>query len=232
MTSDCLLLTDRDLIFSDFDGTISLIDTGLAMIKALKAVAQAEAWDLEHRWRRGEINSMECLREQWALWPGSAAEMFTLIDGLRVDERFFDFLKLVRERKAGIAIVSDGLDFYLDRMMARHGLTTCADDACARSGECLLRFSNPAQVSDAGVAMHFPYTDDCGQCGNCKAKHLFRLRQDYDRTIYIGDGHSDLCAARYADIIFAKDALAADCTRQGRPFYPFTTFRDILALIH
>jgi len=231
MSSAPLILTDQDLVFSDFDATISLIDTGLAMINSLPAPEQAEAWASEHRWRRGEIGSMECLREQWGLWQGSATEMFALIDSLQVDERFFDFLALVRARGAGLAIVSDGLQFYLDRMMARHGLRTCADDACAQSTDCLLRFSNPSAVTDAGVSIEFPYANECGQCGNCKASHLFRLRRGFVRTIYIGDGHSDLCAARYAEVIFAKDALAEDCLRAGRAFYPFSDFSGILSAV-
>jgi len=168
MSNESLVLTEQDLVFSDFDGTITLIDTGLAMINSLPEQQRAEAWDCEYRWRRGEISSMECLRGQWSLWHGSAADLFALIDSLQVDERFFDFLALVRARRAGLAIVSDGLDFYLDRMMARHGLRTCADDDCATSAECVLRFSTPPIVTDAGVTIHFPYADQCGQCGNCK----------------------------------------------------------------
>lgn len=231
MSTDPLILTSQDLIFSDFDATITLIDTGLAMINSLPQREQSEAWDSEHRWRRGEISSMECLREQWGLWTGSAAAMFALIDGLQVDERFFDFLALVRVRRAGLAIVSDGLEFYLDRMLARYGLSTCADDKCVQSTDCVLRFSNPATVTDAGVSIEFPYGDKCGQCGNCKAHHLFRLRRGFERVIYIGDGHSDLCAARYADVIFAKDALAEDCLRSGRAFHAFHDFSDILSAV-
>ncbi|MHB8997412.1 MAG: HAD-IB family phosphatase [Armatimonadota bacterium] len=231
MTSRSLTLTQSDLIFTDFDGTITLIDTGLAMINALSEQAQAEAWDLEYQWRRGEIDSMICLQAQWGLWNRPATEMFALIDGLEMDERFFDFLALVRSRHAGLAIVSDGLQFYLDRMMSARGIETCGDDHCARSADCILRFSNPATVTEAGVSIEFPHRDECGQCGNCKVSHLFRLRRDFARTIYIGDGHSDLCAARYAEIIFAKDALAEDCARAGRSFYPFETFDDILAIV-
>lgn len=231
MSSEPLFLTEQDLVFSDFDATISLIDTGLAMMNSLPEREQAEAWEAEYRWRRGEISSMECLREQWGLWHGSAADMLALIDGLQVDEGFFVFLELVRSRGAGLAIVSDGLDFYLDRMMAGHGLRTCADDECVQSPDCVLRFSNPSVVTDAGVSIDFPYSNDCGQCGNCKVSHLFRLRRGFARTIYIGDGHSDLCAARYANVIFAKDALAEDCLRSGRPFYHFGDFGDILSVV-
>lgn len=231
MTNTGLTLTANDLVLSDFDATISLIDTGIAMLDRLSEQAKAEAWELEYCWRRGEMSSIDCLSAQWGLWKGSADEMLALIDGLKLDERFFDFLALARARRAGLAIVSDGLDFYLDRMMKARGIAVCADDRCVRGTDCLLRFSNPAQVTDEGITVEFPYACDCGLCGNCKTAHLFRLRRGFARTIYIGDGHSDLCAARYADIIFAKHALADDCQRAGRRYYPFETFADILQVI-
>jgi len=49
-------LVKNDLLFVDFDGTISLIDTGIAVIDALDL---DEAWELEHQWRRGEIPAAE-----------------------------------------------------------------------------------------------------------------------------------------------------------------------------
>ena len=86
-------------------------------------------------------------------------------------------------------------------------------------------------VTDGGMTFEFPYRTECGQCGNCKAADLFRLREGFRRTIYIGDGHSDLCAARYADVIFAKEALAEDCLKAGRPFRPFEGFGEVLAAL-
>ncbi len=133
-----LPLTRDDLIISDFDATISLIDTGLAMINTLAPEDAAVAWDDEHAWRRGEISSMECLRRQWRLFRRTPEDVWEFVDALQLDEGFFDLLELVRSRGAGLAVVSDGLDFYADRIFARHGLRSCDDDACVRRNGCLL----------------------------------------------------------------------------------------------
>lgn len=231
MTPARIELQPTDLVLSDFDGTISVIDTGLAMINVLSPPDAAAAWEDEHAWRRGEMNSMECLRRQWRLLQMTPEEIVAFVDGLEIDEGFCRLLELVRERHAGVAVLSDGLDFYVDRLLARHGLRTCGDDACVRSSDCLARYANAACLTPGGVCIEFPHSTDCGQCGNCKVAHLFRLRRGFARVIYIGDGHSDLCAARYADLIFAKHALAEDCARAGRPFFPFDTFGDILRVI-
>ncbi len=226
-----LSLQPDDLVFSDFDATISRLDTGLAMINTLSPEDAAIAWEDEYAWRRGEMSAMECLRRQWRLFRKTPDEVWAFVDELELDEVFFDLLALIRARGAGLAVVSDGLDFYLDRIFAMHGLTTCADDDCVRSPDRVLRFSNAATVTPEGIRIEFPYGSTCGQCGNCKVAHLFRLRRDFARVIYIGDGHSDLCAARYANVIFAKHALAEDCQRAARAFIPFETFADVLRVL-
>jgi len=231
VTSGAIPLKPDDLILSDFDGTISLIDTGVAMIDTLAPADAAAAWDDEYAWRRGEIDSMECLRRQWRTFYPTETEALAFVDGLEIDPGFLELLARARMRGAGIAILSDGLDFYLDRMFANLGVRTCGDDRCLRAPDCLLRFSNAASFTADGLRIEFPYCNACGQCGNCKVEHLFRLRRHAARVIYLGDGHSDLCAARYADLIFAKHALAEDCRSAGRPYIPFETFADVLEVL-
>lgn len=221
-------LNADDLVLSDFDGTISLVDTGIAVIDGLELEG---AWDIEYMWRRGEIGSMECLARQWEMVKLPPAELYEFIDALQLDPRFHDFLALVHERQAGIAVLSDGLDFYVDRLLGREGVRVCQDETLLRDPDCLVRFANAATITEGGVKITFPHCNECGQCGNCKVEHLFRLRQGFRRVIYIGDGHSDLCAARYADVIFAKDALAEDCVRAGRVYYPFKDFADVISVL-
>ena len=50
---------------------------------------------------------------------------------------------------------------------------------------------------------------------------------DDEIIICIGEGYSDRCAAKYADIVFAKDELAVYCRGEGIPFYEYTSFRQI-----
>ncbi|NPV47912.1 MAG: MtnX-like HAD-IB family phosphatase [Armatimonadetes bacterium] len=214
-----------DLVVSDFDGTISVVDTSLAVIEALRLDA---AWDAEMVWRRGEISSMECLRRQWGLVQLPEDRLYSLLDSLEVDPDFLAFLAFIRERGAGLVVLSDGLDFYIDRMLDDLGLQTTTDDAHLRGCGPVLRFANRATVTPQGIEVDFPYANFCGQCGNCKTEHFFRLRRGFRRTIYLGDGHSDLCVARFADVVFAKDALAEDCARCGRTCYPFHGLADVM----
>ena len=49
------------------------------------------------------------------------------------------------------------------------------------------------------------------------------------RTVMIGDGYSDYCAARLADAAFARAAMRDHCDANGVPYIPFEDFHDVLA---
>ncbi|HEY3397035.1 MAG TPA: HAD-IB family phosphatase [Armatimonadota bacterium] len=225
--SEKLTLGPGDLVLSDYDGTISLLDNGIEMITRLGNPA---AWDLEERWRRGEISSMECMRGQWELIVLPQEQLLTELDSLPLDESFPEFVALCRERQADLAVVSDGLDLYVERGLRRLGLHPCWGTApLSRAGDCVPFFANHGEWTEHGVEVSFPLTERrCEACGDCKTARLFSLLPGHRRVIYLGDGHSDKCVARYADVLFARDHLAEYCTDKGLPFLPFASFREVI----
>ena len=64
-------------------------------------------------------------------------------------------------------------------------------------------------------------------CGNCKRNHVLTLSADDDIIVYIGDGISDRCPVRYADIVFAKGSLIRYCQAQNVTYHEFKTFSDV-----
>mgnify|MGYP001486955070 CR=1 FL=1 len=79
------------------------------------------------------------------------------------------------------------------------------------------------------LAFNFPQANElCGRCGTCKNKILNDYRLMYEKIIYIGDGHSDICPSRCADLVFAKEVLLKKCEEEGTtPYQPFHDFRAI-----
>ena len=74
------------------------------------------------------------------------------------------------------------------------------------------------------------WADDapCPECGDlCKRRALPTGRP----LVYVGDGWSDRCAARAADRVFARRALAEYFDEQGLPYERFETFDDIAAAL-
>ena len=220
-----------DLVLCDFDGTVSSEDVGL---KAITLLGDDRAWEYEYQWRRGEITSRECLAAQWGLVDWPLDRLLDLFDSIGMDEGFNDLWRLVLDCGARLLILSDGLDLYLDRMMPRLGHRTC-DGLLALGdnfGVCVPRFANHAEYIDGRLKLSFPCVSDaCDQCANCKLAHLMLLRPHFRRVIYIGDAHSDVCAAKYADVVFAKSHLADHFADERRAFTRFEGLADIAAVL-
>jgi 2-hydroxy-3-keto-5-methylthiopentenyl-1-phosphate phosphatase len=69
--------------------------------------------------------------------------------------------------------------------------------------------------------------DVCIECGRrCKRHDLGRHLRG-EQLVYVGDGISDRCAARTADLVFARADLARDLAADGVPFVPFEDFVEV-----
>jgi 2,3-diketo-5-methylthio-1-phosphopentane phosphatase len=199
----------------DFDGTITVHDLSLATLDAFGHPSW-RSW--EDRWRRGEISSVENMRQQFAQVSATDADLTRLYDAAEVTPGFPALASWCRSRGAPLAVLSDGLDIYIRRVLRRLGL----DDVPWAA--------NHAEVSGGRVHLGFPHHNpSCGRCGTCKCSFVQALRGRFDSVAYVGDGHSDRCAVMVSDVVFAKGDLAAICARADRSFVPFQDFHDVIA---
>ena len=53
------------------------------------------------------------------------------------------------------------------------------------------------------------------------------MSADDDVIVFIGEGYSDRCPARYADIVFAKDELLSYCQQENISYFEYQSFSDI-----
>jgi 2,3-diketo-5-methylthio-1-phosphopentane phosphatase len=65
------------------------------------------------------------------------------------------------------------------------------------------------------------------QCNHCKTWHLRQRQQQGRPVIYVGDGATDFCPAREAELVFARSSLAGQLRSEGRSFLSFTTFDQV-----
>ena len=205
-------------IFSDFDGTISKVDVGNLIFKTFAGEAIIP---IINSWKNNEISSKELLIRECKLAKiNDFNDLFNLIDKQEIDDYFIEFVNICDNNYIDLFVVSDGLDFYIKRIFEKYNLYN------------LKYFSNKfnykVENENLVIFPEFPYTDsECTKCGNCKRNHLLYNSDDDSFIIYIGDGYSDRCPVEYADIIFAKRALASYCTAKKIPFIEFDNFKDI-----
>jgi len=212
-----LVISDRVFkVFVDFDGTIARQDIGDTMF--YKFGDPVIVRNVIEEWEQGEIGSSTAFRRMSkTITDFDKKKFFDFIDEVEIDPGFIGFTKLCEANEIELKILSDGLDFYIRPFLEKHGLSH------------IEYFSNKAELDPAsGFRLEFPYSDEeCRLCANCKRNHVISSSSDDDFTVYIGDGHSDKCAAQYCDFIFAKDALLKYCEINRITYFPFKDFTDV-----
>lgn len=203
-------------VFVDFDGTITLEDVGEAIFKKFGETEKVKR--IIEDLLSDKISSRQCWDELCDSVDNiNKAELDEFIDLLDVDPTFIPFVKFCSENKIDMVVLSDGFDYYIDRLFNKAGL----------SG--LKYYSNKLFVDGKGILKaEYPYFDvDSPTSANCKKNHIINHSSDDEYTVYIGDGNSDKEAAQFCDFIFAKDGLARFCSMERISFYPFKNFTEV-----
>lgn len=207
----------RIVTFSDFDGTIATVDVGNLLYETFSDGSYE--WP-DDDWIAGRVSSRDCLIEQCACTRATREQLEAFVDAQELDPAFPAFVEYCRSRNHPLYILSDGMDFYVHRLLERAGL-----------GD-LPVFANHLEIEGDRLVPSFPYhADTCGRCANCKGPHVRHHSRPHDLVVYVGDGWSDPCGAEHADVIFAKGGLRSWCERTGRPFFPLTGFAAVLAFV-
>ncbi|GGL10451.1 MULTISPECIES: MtnX-like HAD-IB family phosphatase [Caulobacter] len=201
-------------IFCDFDGTIAKVDTTDLVLTRLAD----PAWeDLEARWTRGEITAAACMRGQIALIGGDEAALDAVLDSVELADGFAEFVAWCQANAVPLTVVSDGVDRFIARILGRHGLDHLPVVANRLAGAALAR-SLEQPWSRAGCA---------AGSGVCKCQVAAAEAPSDDFMVFIGDGRSDFCVSGRADLLFARDKLAAYARSRAMPHHEFSDFHTI-----
>ena len=197
-------------VFLDFDGTITLEDTGLYLLERL---ASPEWHEIEDRYVAGEIGSRQCMAGEWATLPHDRALAEAVVAEVPLDEGFGPLVEYLRGSGAEVCILSDGFGFRAEAVGAEVGIpviTNCIDWDSWEVG--------------------FPNGDlscECAACGACKRSPIRDARARGRATVLVGDGTSDMLAASVADVVFATGKLAHWCESSGLAFERFSRLAQV-----
>ena len=210
-------MNSRFKVFIDFDGTITVNDVGYELFKKMTDAATEPT---VAAYRNGEINSLACLSGECEIWnrkPPDTNKVWKFIDNQPISPGFDRFIEYLRQSNIETKILSEGFDFYIDRILSRCGF------------DHINRITNKAIFSDGLLSPEFPhFGKGCGQCSNCKGYHIANDSRPDQSIVFIGDGHSDSHAAEKVDILFAKSFLKEYLGDNGRCFFSYNDFVDIL----
>ncbi len=202
-------------IFCDFDRTVSVNDVGDALFRAFGG---KEVSKIVEEYLQDTITARECWAHLFQAAPSiTRPQLETFADTQQIDPHFKEFVSFCGSKGIELYVLSDGFDFYIERILRNNGLE--------RAGF----FANHLNFDgNETIYPTFPYIDsECDKCGNCKRNHLLTLSGEDDIIVYVGDGNSDRCPAEYADVVFAKRDLQSYCQSKNISFYEFKTFEDV-----
>ncbi len=194
-------------VLVDFDGTACLHDVAGHVMDRF---GDADWTTYDEAWERGEIDTRAAIRAQVAPFAGRADEFIEFaVAHCPIDPTFAGFVRWCLANDTEVAIVSDGLGFYIAPLLAAAGVpevTIVTNDW----DEGRMAFPNGHQL--------------CTWCGTCKMQAVQRATSP---VAFIGEGPSDRYGALYADVVFAKDVLVDHCRRDGVAFVAWNDFDDV-----
>lgn len=211
-------------IFSDFDGTIFMQDTGHILFDHHGCGPEKREY-LDESISTGEKTFRGASEEMWGSLHVTLEEGFeTLKSHLVMDSGFKDFFNYTIRHKIPFNVISAGL-----KPLLRHVLDeTMGEELSARIGIV----SNDAKISKDG-SVWTPIWRHNSELGHDKAQSI----QDYKDScvgeipliVFIGDGVSDLAAAGQADVLFARKGLKLEqyCIKHKIPYIPYNSFIDV-----
>ena len=199
----------------DFDGTISLADVGDRLLSTL-VEDQALVQQMDQLYVEYRKGSRELIAWDMEVLPRDPERLLSEVDNLSLDGTLTELVRVVEEAGAAFEIVSDGLGFHVERMLAPLGL------------DRLPIATNASILGQGAAGVTFPYGHPaCFVCGTCKRERV-RAHQSAGRAVvFVGDGPSDRYAAHHADVVFAKSSLAAWCEVENIAYEPWARLSDI-----
>ena len=200
-------------VFCDFDGTVTSRDVGYNLFHHF---SHGESDKLLPDWKSGRLSTRDCLILEARMVRAGSEEIYRFLDQFELQRGFVEFESLCRLNGIDLVIVSDGLDFYIHYLLSRYGLGH------------LPVIANHGRLENEGVVVEFVHENrTCRRCGSCKGERIreYRARRpDETRIVFVGDGYSDTCAVREADIVFAKKDLERFCLENDISYYRYDDF--------
>ncbi|MFW3146832.1 MAG: MtnX-like HAD-IB family phosphatase [Thermoplasmatota archaeon] len=202
-------------IMVDFDGTIAETD---ASYDILNRFAEGDWLSIEKKAYAHEITILEALRRQAVMvkaGPEKARRFLT--ENVNLRPGFTEFANYCRDFGIPLLICSDGFGWTIEVLLEHWGL------------EWIPWVSNRTFPDAKGWRIEFQHRrEGCPVNANCKCSHLWKMRERVDKVVFVGDGTTDECVSKEADVVFARDKLMDLCRSNNIECIPWTTWKELL----
>ena len=204
----------KAVVQCDFDGTIILNN----MSVLLREKFAGDEWRaIEADYLAGRLTVEESNRRQYLLVrePREVLQSF-VFQNVRIRPGFLDFVKYCQTSNLRLAIVSSGLDFYVETALQSIGIPK-VEVYCART-----------VFGQDGIAVKYIGPEGYEVTDGFKQRYMAWFRKYGEPVIYIGDGLSDLEPAKVAEYVFATGHLHSLLEEASILHHPFSSFLEIM----
>jgi 2-hydroxy-3-keto-5-methylthiopentenyl-1-phosphate phosphatase len=210
------------LAFLDYDGTLTTHECNEIVLQRFVG----DAWrPLEAEAQADRMSHAEVFDRQIGLIRAPREELIgALVAEAEPAPGLAAFLAELDARGGRVVIVSAGLREAIAAVWRREDLPPVELHASELVGGGP-QGGPPYRLAFSGVL------GDCPRCGPgaCKGAALRSMRRPGEPVLVFGDGASDLCPAREADLTFARGHLAARCAEEGLVWRPLVDFASVWA---
>jgi 2,3-diketo-5-methylthio-1-phosphopentane phosphatase len=205
-------------VYCDFDSTITVNDVWHSLFTKYGEPSAFTVWE---EFNLGTKTAAECIEAACrTVRAANAEEVLKDTEAEPLRPGFVQFEKFCREKRIDLTVVSDGFSGYVRPILAKHKLD-------------LDYYTNDVELTPEGsLSVGFPHArESCRMCGCCTCGVLLSTSADNDTVVFVGDGYSDVCPVRMADVVFARGSLLAFCSENGIPHHPFEDFATVQEIL-
>jgi 2-hydroxy-3-keto-5-methylthiopentenyl-1-phosphate phosphatase len=205
-----------NVICLDFDDTIVLDNTARQLFERFAA----PGWrDFEAAYHEGNLSVEQFNIAALDLIEAPLEEMRAYVaEVARVRDGFLELTDWAHWHGWQPIVISNGFGFYVDAVLDPLGLDRVARHAARARFEYRWRAT---YLSPRGVEVQEGF----------KLSYAAAFRGAGDFVAYVGDGASDVEAAKLATVVFARDTLLERLAGVHPRIYPFESFTDVVEVM-
>jgi 2-hydroxy-3-keto-5-methylthiopentenyl-1-phosphate phosphatase len=205
----------KTLVQCDFDGTVTDKDVSFLL---LDDFTDGDWRKILKQYQEGRITVGRFNTEAFAMIKADKQTLLGHIENkLEVRSGFRDMVDYCRHRGFRFVIVSNGQDFYIEKILSDIGM------------EDIEFFSAKSLFQPEGVVVQYIGPDGSPRDSDFKETYVKLFLDEGYRIIYIGNGDSDFLPAQQCHHIFATGNLLANCQQKNIACTPFTDFHDVVS---
>ncbi|KAI8586837.1 HAD-like domain-containing protein [Geranomyces variabilis] len=227
------------VVFSDFDGTIAVHDTGTVIIDACMGQPARRALDLQIL--AGTISFRDAVEQMWGAVNLPWDHAVGLIRDVPLDPHFSAFHDYCLAKRIPLTVLSSGLRPLVAMLLEEYynrgedGMLTIV----ANGIEIVEDKSEGGQPTAPRWVCKWLDDTPHGHDKSLSMEKFLAARARSDNAglrplvVFIGDGVSDISAARHADVVLAKRGkdLESWCKREGVAHTAWDDFGAVLDVL-